>query len=218
MTVDADQTGITRRLRSIPRPKPVLSRDRERALSRRQRDLLDQLEHLLFAEGFAELTMANLAARLNCSLRTLYAVAPSRDELVLIVVDRNLWRVGHAARAAVTPDMAPMAALREYLRAASDAVSERTEPFARDLGAVPSAHALAEGHRRYLFEVIQALLDEAAERGDIAPVDTAAVARILAGLASVLSSPEVIPTLRSSPKDAMDEVADLILRGLRSEP
>ena len=58
------------------------------------------MEHL-FAGGFATLTMAELAARLNCSLRTLYALAPSRDELVLVVVDRNLWRVGRAARDAV---------------------------------------------------------------------------------------------------------------------
>ena len=40
-------------------------------------------------DGFADLTMAELATRLNCSLRTLYELAPSRDvpEVVLDVVE-----------------------------------------------------------------------------------------------------------------------------------
>ena len=81
-----------RRLRAVRRPRPVLGRGRERALTDRQRELLDHMEHL-FASGFADLTMAGLAARLNCSLRTLYALAPSRDELVLIGhFGQRLWK------------------------------------------------------------------------------------------------------------------------------
>ena len=96
---------MRQRLGAVRRPRPIMGRDRERALTDRQRQLLDKMEHL-FAGGFATLTMAQLAARLNCSLRTLYALAPSRDELVLVVVDRNLWRVGRAARDAVREDLA----------------------------------------------------------------------------------------------------------------
>ncbi len=134
----AGVTGIEWRLRAIPRPTPVLARERERALTARQRELLDQLGGV-FDGGFADLTMAGLAARLNCSLRTLYELAPSRDELVLVVVDRNLWRIGRTAANAIAPDMAPLDALRAYLRAATEAVSGTTQAFARDLAAVPAA-------------------------------------------------------------------------------
>ena len=44
--------------------------------------------------------MADLAARLNCSLRTLYGLARSREELVLMAIDRNLWAIGRSARTA----------------------------------------------------------------------------------------------------------------------
>jgi AcrR family transcriptional regulator len=206
---------MRRRLGGVRRPRPILDRDRERALTDRQRQLLDQMEQL-FAGGFATLTMAELAARLNCSLRTLYALAPSRDELVLVVVDRNLWRVGRAARDAVREDLSPLDAVRAYLEAASVAVGGWTEAFARDLAAVPAAQELEEGHNEYLFDVTRALLDLAVERGDIADVDTAAVARVLAGLGRFFSRPQVISSLESSPKDAADEVVDLVLRGLRS--
>lgn len=177
--------------------------------------MLDGLQGV-FDDGFADLTMAELAARLNCSMRTLYALAPSRDELVLIVVDRNLWRVGRTAQNAIEPAMAPLDALRAYLQAANVAVSRFTEAFARDLAEVPAARHLQEGHNDYLLAKTRQLLDRAVERGDIAPVDTAAVARVMAGLGRDLARPEVIPTLRSSPKEAADEVLDLLLRGLQN--
>ena len=205
---------MRRRLAAVRRPRPIMGRDRERGLTERQRELLDEMERLI-AGGFATLTMAELAARLNCSLRTLYALAPSRDELVLIVVDRNLWRVGRAARDAVREDLAPLDAVRAYLEAATVAVSGWTEAFARDLAAVPAAQELEEGHNEYLFDVTRTLLDLAVERGDIADVDTAAVARVLAGLGRFFSRPRVISSLESSPKEAADQVVDLVLRGLR---
>jgi AcrR family transcriptional regulator len=204
---------VRRRLREVRRPRPILGAERELALTDRQRQLLDEMEHL-FAAGFADLTMAELAARLNCSLRTLYALAPSRDELVLMVVDRHLWRVGRSAREALREDLAPLDAVRAYLEAATVAVSGWTEAFARDLAAVPAARQLEEGHNEYLFDVTRTLLDLAVERGDIADVDTAAVARVLAGLGRFFARPWVMPTLRSSPKEAADAVMDLILRGL----
>lgn len=211
-----EYAGIQRRLRTVRRPRPVLDRDRERSLTDRQRELLDELEVIL-ADGFAELTMVELASRLNCSLRTLYAVAPSRDELVLVAVDRNLWRVGRAAREAIDPDLRPLDAVRAYLEAANVAVGNFTEAFARDLAAVPAAQELSDEHNEYLFKVVRTLLDLAVDRGEIAnDVDTSAVARILAGLGGFFARPDVIPTLRSSPKQAADAVVDLVLRGLRA--
>jgi AcrR family transcriptional regulator len=210
--VAVDETQ--RRLQAVRRPRPVLGRQREQELTDRQRQILEQLVELV-ADGFAELTMADLAARLSCSLRTLYALAPSRDELVLVAIDGSLWRIGRVARDAIGEDLAPLDAIRAYLEAATVAVSGWTEGFARDLGAVPAALHLQDEHNEYLFEVTRTLLDLAVERGDIAQVDTAAVARVLAGLGRFFSRPAVIPTLRSSPKEAADEVVELIIRGLR---
>jgi AcrR family transcriptional regulator len=195
----------------------VLARERERALTARQSELLDQLGGV-FDGGFADLTMAGLAARLNCSLRTLYELAPSRDELVLVVVDRNLWRIGRTAANAIDPDMGPLDALRAYLRAATEAVSGTTQAFARDLAAVPAAQRLNDDHSAYLIAVAQSLLDLAVERGDIDPIDTAALARVMAGVGRDFSKPEVLATLRSSPKDAADAVVDILLAGLHRRP
>ena len=206
-------TEQARRLRAVPAPRPVLDREREDQLTGRQREVLDRLV-ALFADGFVELTMADIAARAGCSLRTLYDLAPSRDELVLTVIDRNLRHIGRAAVGAMAPDMAPLEAIRAYLRAANLAVASTTPAFARDQAATPSTHRLATAHSDYLVAITRALLDLAVERGDIAPTDTAAVARVVAGLGAMFALPENLETIDSTPKEAADSMVDVILRGL----
>lgn len=213
MSLTTATPGLLDRLRDVPAPLPVLDRVREQQLTDRQRDLLDRLVEL-FDEGFAHLTMADLAARLNCSLRTLYELAPSRDELVLTVIDRNLRSIGRTARGAIHPDMAPLEAIQGYLKAANVAVAGTTEAFARDLASLPAGQRLSDQHSDYLVAVTRCLLDLAVERGDIVDVDTTAVARVMASLGRNFSRLDVFTTLRTTPKEAADAVLDLLMRGL----
>lgn len=211
--VRAGAGDLERRLRTVRAPRPVMSRERERELTDRQLEILDELGSM-FDKGFADLTMAELASRLNCSLRTLYGLASSRDELVLTVVDRNLWRVGRAAMGAISPDMTPLDAIRAYLGAATMAVSDTTAEFARDLEAMAAGERLNGEHSDYLVAITRSLLDLAVEQGEIVDVDTAAVARVIAGLGRDFARPDVISTLASTPKEAADTVVDLVLAGL----
>lgn len=213
MAQAVDVSDVERRLRALPAPRPILSRDDLARLTDRQQEILRELGRI-FADGFADVTMAELASRLGCSLRTLYGIAPSRDELVLAVVDAHLWRVGRDAMAAIRPDMAPLDAIRAYLSAATVAVSATTEAYARDLDAMAASQRRNNEHADYVVAVVRTLLDLAVERGDIADVDTAAVARTLANLGQDFIRPDVLRTLRSSPKVAADEVVDIVLRGL----
>ena len=71
-------TSLRDRLRDVPAPEPILSRAREAALTDRQREILDELGRI-FDKGFVDVTMAELASQLNCSLRTLYGVAEGRN-------------------------------------------------------------------------------------------------------------------------------------------
>lgn len=206
-------TGLRDHLRHVPAPEPVLSRDREAALTARQREILDELGRI-FDKGFVEVTMAELASQLNCSLRTLYGLAEGRNDLVMMVVDRNLREIGRSARQAISDDMAALDAVRAYLGAATVAVQDTTQEFADDMASIPEGRALNTAHSKYIIDVTRALLDVAVEGGEIAPVDTAAVARMIAGLGSVFAEPEVMPTLASSPKDAADAMVEIVLSGL----
>lgn len=204
------------RLRRVPRPSPVLAPDREAALSARQLEILDELERLLLGGSFASLTMAGLAASLRCSLRTLYEVAPSKDQLVVTVVDRMLWRIGRAAARAIDGEPDPLAALRAFLAASTDAVRDVTSAASVDLAATPGALEVAERHERYLVGIVEELLAAAVDDGALLDVDVGAFAVVLAGVGSTLASTAAQARLRSNPKAAADAVTEALLRGIQS--
>ena len=56
-----------------------------------RRQLLDELIELFLAEGFLELGVGDLAARLRCSRTTIYQVADSKEQIVLAAV-RGFFR------------------------------------------------------------------------------------------------------------------------------
>lgn len=212
----SSSASVRRPFAGVRRPRPRLPASAERKLTRRQCEILDELEALAVEEGFAELTMAQLAGRVNCSLRTLYGLAPRKDELLLTVIDRRLHRIGRAAATAIQPGMDPLTALRAYLRATNIAVGPATESLARELAAVPGASRLVNEHGNYIIAVTEKLLDRAVEEGLIKPVDTGALSLILGGLGSYFSRPQVIPLLEESPEATADAIMEILLRGMQT--
>jgi AcrR family transcriptional regulator len=202
------------RFPGVRAPKPLLSPDTERRLTARQRQVLDALEQLVVQQGLADRTMAEIAAEVNCSLRTLYGIAPSKDELVLAVVDRRLHRIGRAAIESLDASMSPLEALRAYLAAAGEAVQPSANAFSRDFADVPGAKPLLDGHESYVMAVTRSLLDRAVKEGEIEPVDTAAVAHVLGGLGREFSRPE-LTGFAASPRDTSAALSDIIIAGLR---
>lgn len=197
-------------------PRPLLSADEERNLSVRQRQIIDELEALVVRGSLADQTMAQMAATVNCSLRTLYGIAKSKDELLLAIVDRRLQRIGRAAIEAIDPDAKPLEALRDYLSAVHEAVQPTTAEFARDFAGLTGGTRLLDQHEAYVIAVAKSLLDRAAAEQQIAAVDTAAVAHVLGSLGREFSRPDLLGVIADSPKNTADAMAEIVLRGLTS--
>ena len=195
-------------------PEPLLPSDTERRLTSRQRELLDELERLLTTSALSELTMAQIAARTNCSLRTLYGISPSKDELVLILVDRALRRIGRAAIKPLEESMSPLEKLRAYLHAANRALQPTTASFGQEFAKTPGARRLIDAHENYVIAVARSLLEGAVAEEEIGPVDCAAVAHVLGGLGREFTRPEVADRIAAQPEHAANAVAEIILRGL----
>jgi AcrR family transcriptional regulator len=158
--------------------------------------------------------MAGIAAGVNCSLRTLYGIAPSKEELVLAIVDRRLRRIGRSAIGSIDASLSPLEALQAYLEEANQAVQPEAIAFAEELAALPGAKRLLDAHEGYVIAVTQSLLDRAVSEGEIGPVDTASVAHVLGGLGREFARSEVAEVAAASPKATADAVAEIILRGL----
>jgi len=202
------------RFPNVRAPKRLLPPETEQGLTARQLEILDALEGSIQDEGMARATMAEIAARLNCSLRTLYGIAPSKDELMLTVVDRRLHRIGREAMRALESEGSPLHRLRAYLKATNLAVQPTTAAFSRDFANVPGARRLVESHGAYVVAITQAMLDQAVAEAEIPPLDTAAMAHVLGGLGSEFSRPEIEETIQGTPKETADAVAEVIFEGL----
>ncbi|MDJ0787769.1 MAG: TetR/AcrR family transcriptional regulator [Myxococcota bacterium] len=216
---DAGSDGEKGRMRfpGVRAPKPLVSRETERQLSPRQLEIIDELEEKLADGRLADLTMAEIAAGVSCSLRTLYGIAPSKDELLLTIVDRRLHRIGRAAIEAMDESMRPLEALRTYLQRANEAVQPESVVLASDLANVRGGGLLMSSHESYLIAVAKSLLDRAVAEGEIAPVDTGAVAHVLGSLGREFSQPDVAAIAQGSPKETADAVAELLFLGLQAD-
>lgn len=196
-------------------PRPLLPPAIEKGLTPRQRQVLDSLEDLIAGEGLAGSTMAQIAAQVNCSLRTLYGISPSKDELVLTVADRRLHRIGRQAIATLNTDSPPLETLRAYLRAAHAAVGPSAATFGRELASIPGARRQIDRHENYVTAIVKNLLDQAVDEGSIAPVDTAAVALVLGGIGRDFIRPEVLAQIARPSRETADALTEIVLRGLK---
>lgn len=195
-------------------PKRRLSSSTEQSLTARQLEILDTLDESVLGGGFSDLTMAEIAKRMTCSLRTLYGIAPSKEELVLAVADRHLQRIGREAMEALELDQSPLSRLRAYLRATNLALQPTTVIFSMDFNKLPGARQLADAHAGYIVAITRALLDEAVEGKEIAPLDTAPLALVLGRLGREFARPDVERIVQNSARETADSIAEIILDGL----
>ena len=62
--------------------KKNLNLKRQETFTKRHHEIIQDLEKML-EKGVPDLTMSQIASNLKISLRTLYEIAPSKDELIL---------------------------------------------------------------------------------------------------------------------------------------
>lgn len=197
------------------RPRPLLSQRAEAELGPRHREVLDQLESLFLREGFSGFSVRELAAHVGCSRRTLYEVAPSKDELVLIVLDRFLHRVGRAALDAIDTSGSYADQITAYFLGGVE-LQRLTHVFGEDLADDAAARRLFDRHYGYVMAVTEQLVADGVEAGEFRPVDPAVVAGVLAGTGMFFHQPAVQSDSGLDLGRAIDGALELVVRSIRA--
>lgn len=185
-----------------------------RKWSARQREIFDQLQELFLEEGFRHLTIADLVDRLRCSRRTLYSLAPSREELVVIVIDRLLNEMGTDAYARATACDDPGEAIEAYLGSAVTILSRARPVFTEDLESYGPTKHVYDHHLAIALGVLGRLVAEGVERGVFRPFHPPLVAEILDAAVARIRRPEVLVRCDVSAGQAVAELSELIRVGL----
>lgn len=185
-----------------------------RAFSPRQEEILDDLEAILLDEGFRRLTTELLAKRLRCSRRTLYELAPSKNELVLLVLDRLLRRMGRRATEQLRDLTDPAARLWTYMTRTNAEIRRGNQHLWADVAAEPAVQRLVDEHYRYAAAMVADLVRDGVEQGHFRDLDPDLVGEVLGNALRHLQDPEVLARLGVSNAQANEQVFKLSLHGL----
>jgi AcrR family transcriptional regulator len=187
---------------------------RGRKWSARQSEILDTLQALFLEEGYRHLTIGDLVDRLHCSRRTLYSLAPSKEELVLVVISRLLNKMGIEARATALAFDDPGDAIAAYLHTAITTFEPATAAFTEDLESyLPTKH-LYDHHLLIALRVLRELIENGIDAGIFHPFHPALIAEILDACVERIRRPAVLERAGVSSSEAIAEFSEFIRHGL----
>src|SRR5262245_60096583 len=112
--------------------------------TRRRTELFDALIDLFLREGFAHLTLDDIAARLRCSKSTLYTLADSKEQLVRAATVHFFRRATDDVEREVAGVTGARAQITAYLSAVGAALDAASDQFMADLDAFIPARDVYE--------------------------------------------------------------------------
>lgn len=183
-------------------------------LSKRGCELLDALEDMVLREGFADLGVSEIATRLSCSKRTLYELAPSKRELVLLVLQRFFARIRRDAANACEHASDAQQRIYAYLQAGVRAAENLSATTVTDIHRWPPARAIWQDHVRLRVEGLSKLIDSGTRAGVFREIPPAFVAEVVFASINRLREPDFYESTDLTISEAFDELYSMLLAAL----
>jgi AcrR family transcriptional regulator len=185
-------------------------------LTKKHKEIISTLEKML-EKGIPELTMSELASRLKISLRTLYEIAPSKDQLITMTVDNILKKLGKSALEQVSKIESPIDKLDTYLGIVNQAVGPKFDAYIKGLGKIDGSCEMIDYHEDFITKYTEKLLVEAMNTKEIQKIDPKAFAILLGGIGREFAKNKNRSSINESPEKSANSVTRVILKGIRLE-
>ncbi|MCC8943934.1 TetR/AcrR family transcriptional regulator [Bradyrhizobium sp. Arg62] len=180
----------------------------------RHKEILDGLEEIFLTEGFQTPTVADLCARLHCSKRSLYEIAPTKPELFLLILRRVLDRIRRLGMRGALEKEDPQARILAYLQPGITESSRATQRFNEDLRAFESARLMLEEHQKERVAVLRDIIEDGIKKGHFRTLHAHLAAEIYLAAARLTNQPEVLAAAGLTMSEAFAELPDLLFHGL----
>ena len=183
--------------------------------TKKHHDTIEDLEKLL-EKGVPDLTMSEIASKLKISLRTLYEIAPSKDQLILMTMDNILKRLGKHALDSVSNIQSPIEKLEQYLFIVNQAVGPKFNIFLKDIEKINGSKKMADYHENFISNYTQKLLDDAVKINEIKKIDTKAFSILLGGIGREFLKEKNRFLISNSPEESANSITSIILNGIKN--
>jgi len=182
----------------------------------RQADLLERLVALVTAEGFADLTLDDLAERLRCSKTTLYQLARSKQGLVVEAVKHYFRGATEAVEKRVVQTADPADRVRVYLTAVAEQLRPLSRRFLDDVADFPPAREVYEANTRWASERVRQLIADGVRHGAFRDVHAGFVGEVVAATMGRIQQGELKARTGLTDAEAYEQLASLIVHAVRS--
>jgi AcrR family transcriptional regulator len=187
----------------------------ERALTSRQTQLRDDLVQLMLDEGLGGLTLDDIAARLGCSKRTLYALADSKEQLVTLAVRHFFKGATEQVERAIRHTRSPARRLSRYLEAVAEALGPAGRAFRDDLNRFAPAREIYEQNTVAAAVRVRELIDEGIRSGAFRNVSAVFVGEVVTATMRRITSGEIGSATGLDDAQAYAELARLVVAAIR---
>lgn len=148
--------------------------------TRRRAELFDRLVELFLAEGFAHLTLDEIASRLRCSKSTLYTLAGSKEQLVQAATVHFFRNAAVAVEEKIADVTGPRERITAYLSAVGVVLGGASEQFMEDLDGFPPAREVYERNTEIAADRVNELITDGVAGGVFRDVHAAFAADLAA--------------------------------------
>ena len=140
-------------------PRPARQRDVPSKSARRREELIERIIELFLEEGFADLSLDDIARELHCSKSTLYAIAKSKEQIIVAVVRAFFRRAALRVESRLRrDDPASVDRIGTYLQAISAELAPASATFFADLDSFPATREIYRDNTRIAAHRVQAIV------------------------------------------------------------
>ncbi len=189
-------------------------RGRPRNSGRRKEELLEKLERIFLRHGFRSITIDYLATELRCSKKTLYNIAPSKEEIFLVVMDKWLSEIRRKGWQQASGQQVPRDRIQAFLHPGIEGVVDTTQSFWADVESYMPAKSMLTMHQRDRMHSIVDMIQVGIEDGSFHKVHPYLIAEVLLSAILRFDSPDFLESSGLSIGEAFQELYDVVFRGI----
>ena len=193
--------------------KKNLNVKRQEIFTKRHYEINLDLEKML-EKGVPDLTMSQIASNLKISLRTLYEIAPSKDELIIMITDSILRKHGKHALESISDIKSPLKKLEKYLFTVNQVVGPKFNTFFKDIEKIKGLEEIVDYHANFITNLTEELLNQSIETNEIQYIDSKAFSILLGGIGREFIK-EKNRLSESSPEESANSITSIILNGIK---
>ncbi|HEX3408693.1 MAG TPA: TetR/AcrR family transcriptional regulator [Candidatus Binataceae bacterium] len=191
-----------------------MGKSKARPLAVRLLRVLDEAEELFAQEGFLHFNTDELARRLRCSKRTIYAIAPGREKFFEAVILHRVTRAANETLAPIRQASGVRAAVQGCMQASIDQTKHVSPLFMHDVMLFPAGRKAIDKWRKDIADELEHLIQRGIDEGLLRKIDPRVAAEALLTSALRVCEPDFLANSRATMSEAVRQVYEIFWSGL----